>query len=215
MIRFTKPKHNKETKANYVVVDEKEAIERLGRIEDILEKYNIENNIELERLVILGSSAYSRIKLAMGHRVYFLSGKKIRRAHLIGYADNGLSLDELVIEKKGQTATIPYTHLYISRHEVKRAKKGRQLYHLNKKQFESILNSTKYKKKTYLLECGRGTDTFVVVQKVLKAYYKTLLDKEYTLEELKAKFNFDIEKEFPKERKEYVEKAKHIKDKWI
>lgn len=215
MIRFTKPKYNKETKANYVVVDDKEAIERLGRIEDILEKYNIENNIELERLVILGSSAYSRIKLAMGHRVYFLSGKKIRRAHLIGYADNGLSLDELLIEKKGQTATIPYTHLYISRHEVKRAKKGRQLYHLNKKQFESILNSTKYKKKTYLLECGRGTDTFVVVQKVLKAYYKTLLDKEYTLEELKAKFNFDIEKEFPKERKEYVEKAKHIKDKWI
>ncbi len=215
MIRFTKPKYNKETKANYVVVDDKKAIERLGRIEDILEKYNIENNIELERLVILGSSAYSRIKLAMGHRVYFLSGKKIRRAHLIGYADNGLSLDELLIEKKGQTATIPYTHLYISRHEVKRAKKGRQLYHLNKKQFESILNSTKYKKKTYLLECGRGTDTFVVVQKVLKAYYKTLLDKEYTLEELKAKFNFDIEKEFPKERKEYVEKAKHIKDKWI
>lgn len=215
MVRYTKPKYNKENKTNYVVFDELAATERLGRLEDILEKYNIDNNIELERLVILGSSAYSRIKLAMGHRVYFLSGKKIRRAHLIGYADNGLSLDELLIEKKGQTATIPYTHLYISRHEVKRAKKGRQLYHLNKKQFETILTNTNYKKKTYLLECGRGTDTFVVVQKVLKAYYKTLLDKEYTLEELKTKFNFDIEQEFPKERKEYVEKVKHIKDKWI
>lgn len=215
MIRFTKPKYNKDNKTNYVVSNPVQACERLGRIEDILEKYNIENNIELERLIILGSSAYSRIKLAMGHRVYFLSGKKIRRAHLIGYADNGLSLDELLIEKKGQTATIPYTHLYISRHEVKRARKGRQIYHLNKKQFELIFKDAKYKKKTYLLECGRGTDEFVVVQKVLKAYYKTLLDKEYTLEELKEKFNFDIEKEYPKERKEYVELSKHIKDKWI
>ncbi len=215
MIRYTKPRYNKETKTNYIVQDNQEAIERLGRIEDILDKYQIENNIELERLIILGSSAYSRIKLAMGHRVYFLSGKKIRRAHLIGYANNGLSLDELLIEKKGQTATIPYTHLYISKHEVKRAKKGRQLYHLNKKQFEVFLPNTNYKKKTYLLECGRGTDSFIIVQKVLKAYYKTLLDKEYSFDELKEKFHFDIEKEYPKERKDYISNAKNIKDKWI
>ena len=215
MERLTKHKYNKDTNTKYISVNQDEAIERLGEIEDILEKYKFESDIELERHLILGASAYSRIKLAMGNKVYFLSGNKIRKAKLIGYAQNGMSLDELLIEKKDQTASIPYTHLYISKHEARRARKGRQIYSLGKKEFELIFKNSPFKKKCFLLEVGRGTDTFVIVQKVFKTYYKTLDSNEYNINDLKEKFGLDILLVYPKERKEYQERTKHIKDKWI
>ena len=215
MERLTKAKYNRETNTKYVAKDVTSVIESLGAYEDILEKYEISNSRELERLIIVGKAAYARIKLAMGHRVYFVSGKKIKKAHLVGYADNGMSLDQLVIEKKGQTATIPYNHIYISKHEAKRARKGRQLYSLNKKQFALIFGSIPFKKNCYLLEVGRGTDSFVVVQKVFKTYFTTLITEKMNLEEIKSKYNFDIINEYPKERKEYEERVKHLKDKWI
>lgn len=215
MERLTKAKYNRETKTKYSSEDNIKSIEKLGLLEDLLDKHSISNITELERLIIVGKAGYARIKLAMGHRIYFVSGKKIRKANLVGYADNGMSLDQLVIEKNGQTATIPYNHIYISKHEAKRARKGRQLYSLNKKQFALIFGTTPFKKNSYLLEVGRGTDSFVVVQKVFKTYFKSLTAKEISIEELKDKYNFDILQEFPKERKEYEERVKHLKDKWI
>ena len=215
MERLTKKKYNSQTKTQYVSESSQEVVEKLGKIEDVLERHKINSVVELERFLILGNAGYARIRLAMGHRVYFVSGKKIRKAHLVGYADNGMSLDQLVLEKKGQVATLPYDHIYISRHEAKRARKGRQLYSLNKTQFAKIFGTVPFKKKCYLLEVGRGTDSFVVVQKVFKAYFKTLLPSELNINDLREKYEFDILTEYTKERKEYEDRVKHLKDKWI
>jgi len=216
-MRLTKFKYNSQTKSNYISdCSKEELIERLGKLETILDKYDLlDNDVELERHIILGKAGYNRAKLAMGHRVYFVAGKKTRKAILVGYADNGMSLDQLVIKKGDQEATIPYTHIFISRREAKRAKKARQLYKLDKNQFSMIFGTRPFKKKTYLYETVRGTDSFIVVTKVLKAYYKVISTETYTLDDLKEKFGLDINKEFKNERKEYLERSKYLNTKWL
>jgi hypothetical protein len=73
-MRFTKLKYNKETKTNFVSDrSQTELIERLGQLENILEAHNLlDNDTELERRIILGGAGYNRVKLAMGHKVYFI-----------------------------------------------------------------------------------------------------------------------------------------------
>jgi hypothetical protein len=214
-MRFTKLKYNKETKTNFVSDrSQTELIERLGQLENILEAHNLlDNDTELERRIILGGAGYNRVKLAMGHKVYFISGKKIRKAILKGYANNGLSLDQLVITSGQEEATIPYTHIFISRREAKRARKARQIYKLNKEEFAKIFGTKPYKK-SYLLETVRGTDEFIVVSKVLKAYYKQI-SKSYSKDELIKNFDLDIDKDFKNERLEYLEHSKHLNAKWL
>lgn len=214
-MRLTKLKYKKETKTNYVTdKSNEEVVERLGELEDILGKYNLlDSNQELERLIILGKAGYNRVKLAMGHKIYFIAGKKIKKAILVGYANNGLSLDQLIIKQDNESATIPFTHIFISRREAKRARKARQLYKLNKEQYAKIFGTKPYKK-SYLLETVRGTDDFIVVQKVFKAYFKQI-SKSYSKEELEKNFKFDIDAEFKNERMEYLERAKFLNTKWL
>lgn len=187
-----------------------EVLTKLGELEEILAKYNLDsdsaNYLNLDRSLLLGKSALNRIRLARGHRIYFLSGRKIRRARLVGFADNGLSLDQLEIEKKEERATIPYTRVYISRREARRAKKAVQVYRLSQAQYQKIFKNETLSKKTYLVETVRGTDEFMIYTKVFHAYYRTRLPQAFTISQLKEKYGFDIEEEFPKERKEFKKK---------
>lgn len=212
-MRLTKFKYDKSGNKHYETTDNVSSIEKLGKIEDILERNNIESDLELERLLILGKSAYDRVKLAMGHKVYFISGVKKRKAFLVGYANNGNSLVNLIIRKKDEEVEIPYTHLFISSREAKRARKYRQIYKLNKDQFRLIFGTRPYKT-AYLLETVRGTDNFVIVIKPYKTFFKRLTDELYTIDSLKEKYKLDIEKEFKKEREEYLDRTKYLKSKW-
>ncbi len=214
-MRLTKAKYDKKGSINYTSLEESEVItNKLGTFEDIMEKYDIESTSELERLIILGSHEYSRVKLAMGHKVYFISGTKKRKAILVGYANNGTSLDSVIIRKKDEEVEIPYTHLFISSRECKRARKYRQIYKLNKEQFRRIFGTRPFKQ-MYLLETVRGTDEFIVVSKPYKTYFKKVIDDTFTLESLKSKYSIDVEKEFCDRRKKYKERTKYLKTKWI
>ncbi|MCR5787456.1 MAG: hypothetical protein K6G28_07125 [Acholeplasmatales bacterium] len=215
-MRLTSLKYNKEKKTKYVTnANEDELVERLGALEDILTRNNINDDVELERLIILGHAGFSRIKLAMGHRVYVVVGNKIKKAHLKGYANSDDNLTDLIIERKEQTAIVPYNRLFISRREAHRARKARQKYKLNPEQYALIFGSKPFKKNTFLLESVRGTDTFVIVQKAFKAYFKTSYPGTFTEDELKSNFNLDIDVCFKEERAKYKEKAKYLKSKWI
>ncbi len=214
-MRLTKTKYDKSGNINYESLsDIKDITNKLGKFEDIAEKYNINSFIDLERLVILGNAEYSRIKLAMGHKIYYISGTKKRKAILVGYAEDGASLDSVIIRRKEEEMEIPSTHLFISSRECKRARKYRQIYKLNKDQYRKIFGTRPYKQ-MYLLETVRGTDEFIVVSKPYKTYFKKIINEYFSIESLKDKYGIDIEKDFTKERKKYIERTKYLKTKWI
>lgn len=215
-MRLTSLKYNKEKKTKYITkASIEELTERLGILEDIISRNNVSDDVELERLIVLGHAGFSRIKLAMGHRVYVVVGNKIKKAHLNGYSNTDDNLTDLLIERKGQVAIIPYNMLFISRREARRARKARQKYRLNQEQFALIFKDRPYNKNTFLLEEVRGTDNFVIVQKVFKTYFKTAYPGSFSEEELKSNFNLDLSKEFADEKAKYKEKAKYLKSKWI
>lgn len=214
-MRLTIAKYDKKGNINYTSnLDISKLTNELGSFEDVMEKYKIESVLDLERLVILGSNEYSRVKLAMGHKVYFISGTKKRKAILVGYGNDGNSLDSVIISKKGEEVEIPYTHLFISSRECKRARKYRQIYKLNKEQFRRIFGTRPFKQ-MYLLEVVRGTDEFIIVSKPYKTYFKKVIDDTFTLDALKSKYSIDVEKEFQDKRKKYKERTKYLKTKWI
>ena len=214
-MRYTKAKYDKKGSINYSSSEDISLItNQLGLYEDVMEKYKVDSLQDLERLIILGSNEYARVKLAMGHKVYFISGNKKRKAILVGYADQGNSLDSVIIRKKKEEVEIPYTHLFISSRECKRARKYRQIYKLNKEQFRRIFG-TRLFKQMYLLETVRGTDEFIIVSKPYKTYFKKIVDDTFTLESLKSKYSIDVESEFSDKRKKYKERTKYLKTKWI
>ena len=209
---LTKMVYDEETKKiKYTTSSSKEEIlNKLGQLEEIIGKYNLDtdsNFINLDRSLLLGKSALNRIRLARGHKIYFLSGRKIRKARLVGFANNGMSLDQLEIEKNEERATIPYTRLYISRREARRAKKAVQVYKLSPEQYGKIFNGIPYSKKSYLVETARGTGEFMIYTKVFHAYYRSRLPQAFTIQELKEKYNFDVETEFAEKRKEFKKKS--------
>ncbi len=61
-MRLTSLKYNKEKKTKYVTnANEDELVESLGALEDILTSNKINDDVELERLIILGNAGLSRI----------------------------------------------------------------------------------------------------------------------------------------------------------
>ena len=52
MERLTKKKYNSQTKTQYVSESSQEVVEKLGKIEDVLERHKINSVVELERFLI-------------------------------------------------------------------------------------------------------------------------------------------------------------------
>lgn len=211
---LTKEKYNKQNKTFFEEnADKQDLVEKLGRIEIMLNKYNIEGKTleetyrNLERFIAVGEAGILRIERAINNKIYIITARKTKKAFLIGFSDNG-NVDDVIIERKGEQTTISYREIYISRKEARREKRGLQVYHLDKKHYDYFFPNQKYNKHTFLIEVKKGTDVFKVYTKVLKTYWRNRTEATYSIEELKEKYYFDINVDFKKEKEKFLSKRK-------
>lgn len=208
---LTKEKYDDKNKTYFVSDAEKTVlIEKLGHLERLIEKYEViaDTDIELyeniERLFAVGNDGVARIERAIGSKVYVLSGKKLKKAYLLGFADGNTNL--ITIARKGEQTDIPYGQIYLSKREGKCERRRRQRYELNKEQFDSLFPGVPFIKNSYLMEEQPYSNVFKVYTKVFRYYYRPLSKRSYTLEELKEKFYFDIDDIYRKEKEKFLNK---------
>lgn len=212
---LTKEKYNQNDNTFFEQTGQtKEVVEKLGFTEKLLNKYNIEgkNNEEtaknLERLILLGLASKKRIERLTDNKVYFIAGRKTRRAVLRGFSEGNYPLDYVIIEKNGFQTQVPFSDIYISRKEARRQKKGLQRYPIDAKHYDYFFKGEKFAKHTFLMETKKASDEFMIYTKVFRAYYRKRSNKVFTLEELKKTYFIDIEKDYKGLREKYLKRQK-------
>ena len=123
-MKLTKEKYNSQTKRKFIEnASSEEIIEKLGNIENLIDKYNLEGNTQLETLVnveralMLGAAAVKRIERATNNKVFYISADKVMKVKLVGFDNDINNPDYVVIEKNGNQTVVHYSEIYISKRE--------------------------------------------------------------------------------------------------